>query len=62
MAFALSLTKVGTEVPVSLDFGGSEMKRPTFFADDEIFIRTLLSFTYNKQDIGEDELFESIAG
>lgn len=59
MAFALSLTKVGTEVPVSLDFSGSEMKRPTFFADDEIFIRTLLSFTYNKQDISEDELFSN---
>ncbi len=59
MAFALSLSKNGAEVPGSPNFSGGEMKRPTFFAEDETFIRTLLSFTYKKSDISEDELFSN---
>lgn len=59
MAFALSLSKVGAEVPGSPNFSGGEMKRPTFFAEDETFIRTLLSFAYKKPDISEDELFSN---
>lgn len=59
MAFALSLAKVGTEVPVSPNFSGGEMKRPTFFAEDEVFIRTLLSYAYKKLDISEEELFSN---
>jgi len=59
MAFALSLTKAGIKVPGSPNFSGSEMKRPTFFAEDETFIRTLLSYIYNKPDINEDELFSN---
>lgn len=59
MAFALSLSRIGAEVSVSPDFSGGEMKRPTFFAEDEIFIRTLLSFAYKRSDISEDELFSN---
>jgi hypothetical protein len=59
MAFALSLSRVGTEVPVSPNFSGGEMKRPTFFAEDETFIRTLLSYAYQRPDISEDELFSN---
>lgn len=59
MAFALSLSKVGAEVPGSPNFSGGEMKRPTFFAEDETFIRTLLSFAYKRPDIIEDELFSN---
>lgn len=59
MAFALSLTTVGPDVPVSPNFSGSEMKRPTFFAEDETFIRTVLSYAYKKSDINEDELFSN---
>ena len=59
MAFALSLSSVGDEAPGSPNFSGGEMKRPTFFAEDETFIRTLLSFTYKKPDISEDELFSN---
>lgn len=59
MAFALSLTRIGGDVPASPNFSGSEMKRPTFFAEDETFIRTLLSYVYKKPDISEDELFSN---
>jgi len=59
MAFALSLSRVGAEVPSSPDFSGGEMKRPTFFAEDETFIRTLLSYAYKKPEISEDELFSN---
>jgi len=59
MAFALSLSRVGSEVPGSPSFSGGEMKRPTFFAEDETFIRTMLSFVYKRPDISEDELFSN---
>jgi DNA sulfur modification protein DndE len=59
MAFALSLSRVGAEVPGSPNFSGGEMKRPTFFAQDETFIRTLLSFAYKRPDISEEELFSN---
>ena len=35
------------------------MKRPTFFGEDEGFVRTLLAFTYRKPDIAEEELFSN---
>ena len=59
LAFALSLSKVGSNVPDSSSFSGGEMKRPTFFAEDETFIRTLLSYAYERHDIGENELFSN---
>jgi DNA sulfur modification protein DndE len=59
MAFALSLSRVGSEVPASPNYSGGEMKRPTFFAEDEPFIRTLLSYAYKRPDISEDELFSN---
>lgn len=59
MAFALSLSKFDSKAPNSPNFSGGEMKRPTFFADDETFIRTLLSYAYEKPDISEDELFSN---
>jgi DNA sulfur modification protein DndE len=61
MAFALSVAKVGKDVPHSPNFSGGEMKRPTFFADDEAFIRAVLSYTYKKPDLSEDELFSNRA-
>lgn len=59
MAFALSLSRAGSEVPGSPNFSGGEMKRPTFFGEDETFIRTLLSYAYKRPDISEDELFSN---
>lgn len=59
MAFSLSVAKRGAEVPSSANFSGGELKRPTFFAEDEAFIRTLLAYTHEKPDIGEDELYSN---
>jgi DNA sulfur modification protein DndE len=59
IAFILSLSATGRDVPVSPNFSGGEMKRPTFIAEDEIFIRTLLSSVYQKPYLSEDELFSN---
>jgi DNA sulfur modification protein DndE len=59
IAFSLSLVRDGAAVPASTGFSGGEMKRPTFFGDDEGFIRTLLAATYGRSDISEDEIFSN---
>lgn len=59
IAFALSLSKDGADVLSSTDFSGGEMKRPTFIGEDETFIRTLLTYTYRKSEISEEEFFSN---
>jgi DNA sulfur modification protein DndE len=59
IAFALSLVKEGPEVTPSMSFSGGEMKRPTFVGEDEVFIRTLISYVYHKREIVEDEFFSN---
>ena len=59
IAFSLSLAKDGQNVPTSVNFSGGEMKRPTFVGSDEIFIRSLLSYVYEKPDIEEDAFFSN---
>ena len=59
IAFVVSLCKDGSDVVVSGSFAGSEMKRPTFIGDDEIFFRTLISYLYKKPEITEEELFSN---
>jgi DNA sulfur modification protein DndE len=59
IAFTVSLIKDGRDVPPSFNFSGGEMKRPTFVDSDETFIRSLLSYVYQKPDISEDEFFSN---
>jgi len=59
IAFAMSLAREGAQVPQSPDFGGGEMKRPTFVGEDEVFLRAMLSYTYKKPEIAEDEFFSN---
>jgi DNA sulfur modification protein DndE len=59
IAFALSLVKDGPSVAQSLSFSGGEMKRPTFIGEDEVFIRSMISYSYNKPDFSEDEFFSN---
>ncbi len=59
MAFTLSLTKDGKNVPESLSFSGGEMKRPTFIGEDEVFIRTLIAYTHGLRDISEDNFYSN---
>ena len=59
IAFALSLSTAGAEVLESSNYSGGEMKRSTFFGEDETFIRTLLSYVHKKSNIREDELYSN---
>jgi DNA sulfur modification protein DndE len=59
IAFALSLVRDKRDVAISSGFSGGEMKRPTFFGEDEVFIRSLVSYSYGKRDFSEDELFSN---
>ncbi len=59
LAFSYSLAKNGTNVPASSNFSGGEMKRTSFIASDEIFIRTLISHVYERDDIEENEFYSN---
>lgn len=59
IAFAVSLVQDGKNVPENLNFSGGELKRPTFFGSDELFIRSLLSHVHGKGDIAEDAFFSN---
>lgn len=59
LAFAYSITTNGKEVPESTNFSGGEMKRPTFVGNDEVFLRTLIGFVYQKSDIDEQEFYSN---
>jgi DNA sulfur modification protein DndE len=59
IAFVLSLVKDGPKVTTNPSFSGGELKRPTFIAEDEVFIRTLIAHTYGKREIAEDEFFSN---
>lgn len=59
IAFSLSLATDGTNVPRSNDVTGGEMKRPTFISNEELFIKSLLSFVYKTSEISEDEFYSN---
>jgi len=59
IAFALSLAREGPKVTQSTGFSGGEMKRPTFVGEDEVFIRSLICYAYQKPEIAEDEFFSN---
>ena len=59
IAFTLSLVKDGAAVPPSPSFSGGELKRPTFIAEDEVFLRTLIAHTYGKREFSEDEFYSN---
>jgi len=59
IAFALSISREGVNITPSNNFSGGELKRPTFVGEDEIFLRTIISITYGKHEIEEDEFFSN---
>lgn len=59
IAFALSIVGKGPHVTQSANFSGGEMKRPTFVGEEEVFIRSLISYAYQKPEISEDEFFSN---
>lgn len=60
LALAYSLVKVGTKVPKSDDRTGADLRRATFFGDDELMWRSLISVIYGKRfDSDTDDEFFS---
>lgn len=59
IAFTLSLVKDGADVVHSTSFSGGELKRPTFIAEDEVFLRTLIAHTYGRRELSEDEFYSN---
>lgn len=59
IAFALSINRVGRNVPESNNFGGGEIKRPTFVGEDELFLRTIISFVYGTSEYSEEDFFSN---
>lgn len=59
MAFSFSLVNAGKNVSRSTNFSGGEMKRPSFVANDEVLLRTLISQVYQIEDIDENEFYSN---
>lgn len=59
MAFSLSLVKEGKSVKSSSNFSGNEMRRHSFFGNDEILVKALLSQTYEQSDFDDNEFFSN---
>lgn len=59
MAFSYSLVHFGVNVQRSTNFSGGEMKRTSFIGNDEVFLRTLISQVYKKDEIEENELYSN---
>ncbi|MDH4203835.1 MAG: DndE family protein, partial [Phycisphaerae bacterium] len=59
IAFVLSLTQDGANVNAFADFGGGELKRPTFIGSDELFLRTLIASVHKTPDLTEEQFFSN---
>jgi len=59
MAFSYSLVHTGISVQRSTNFSGGEMKRTSFIANDEVFLKTLISQVYKKDEIEENEFYSN---
>lgn len=59
IAFVLSIANDGSSVSTSPDFGGGELKRPTFVGSDELFLRTLIASVHKRPDITEDAFYSN---
>lgn len=59
IAFSLSISIDGPNVPASSNFSGAEMKRPTFIGTDEVFIKSVLSYVHRINEIPEEELYSN---
>lgn len=59
IAFSLSIAIDGSNLSVSNNISGSEMKRPTFVGTDEVFLKAVLSYVHNITDLSEDEFYSN---
>ncbi|XXM71414.1 DndE family protein [Lysinibacillus sphaericus] len=59
MAFSLSLAIDGSNIPISNNISGGEMKRPTFVGPDEMFLKATLAYAHNISDFAEDDFYSN---
>lgn len=59
IAFALSIIESGSNPPSNTNISGGEIKRPTFFGQDESFIKILLTYVYKKPEIDEETFYSN---
>ena len=59
LAFTYSLTTAGKNVAESKNFAGGEMRIASFMGGDETFVRTLVSFVYQKSEFDEQEFYSN---
>ncbi|MCC5465772.1 DndE family protein [Pelosinus baikalensis] len=59
IAFSVSLLIDGADLPISSNFSGSEMKRPTFVGTDEVFLKAILAYVHKITDIIEDDFYSN---
>jgi energy-coupling factor transporter ATP-binding protein EcfA2 len=54
-----SLVKFKDNVPESKDFKGSTIRKPTFMGDDEVLIKSLITYVYNNNKLEENQVFSN---
>ena len=59
LAFTYSLNTAGKNVAESKNFAGGEMRIASFMGGDETFVRTLVSFVYQKSEFDEQEFYSN---
>lgn len=59
LAFILSISREGSKVTQSNDVSGGELKRPTFIGEDELFLRSLISYVYQCSEISEEDFYSN---
>ncbi|MGG5578107.1 DndE family protein [Myroides sp. C15-4] len=59
IAFTYSISLKGKEIANSSNFSGGEMKRTSFFGNDELFIKTIIKHTYSITNIEENDLYSN---
>ncbi len=59
MSFSFSLVRHGRNVGRSSDFSGGEMKKTSFIANDEVFLKTLISQVYQSDTFDENDFYSN---
>lgn len=59
LAFTYSLVKEGANVPRSANYGGNEMRRRSFFGNEELFAQTLIAHAYKSGELSDDDFYSN---
>jgi len=59
IACCLSLAQAGAQVAESTNFSGATMRQATFVGTDELMLKTMISYAYERPDFDEDEFYSN---